>query len=89
MDRLLAWKFSLPVTYCLAQHVGHRLRGVTAVVWIERRDNRHFVVIQWSLGKALSWRVTGFLVLYFAGYVSGVLEQLEVGDVVLAAGDSL
>ena len=37
------------------------------------RDNGHFVVIQWSLGKALSWLVTGFLVLYFAGDVSGVL----------------
>ena len=45
------------------------------------RDNRHFVVIKWSVGKALSWLVTGFVVLYFAGYVSGVLEQLEVGDV--------
>lgn len=71
MDRLLAWKFSLPVTHFLAQHFGHRLRGVTPALWIERRDNGHFVVIQWSLGKALSWRVTGFLVLYFAGDVSG------------------
>ena len=79
MDRLLAWKFSLPVTHFLAQHFGQRLRGVTQLSGLSvNRDNGHFVVI---LGKALSWLVTGFLVLYFVGYVSGVLEQLEVGDV--------